>query len=69
VAIGEDSDFLDGQGDAFADLAEVLAAGGRTDEASSALEQAVERYERKGSVVSAGRARQRLMELQGTAPR
>ncbi|TML69517.1 MAG: adenylate/guanylate cyclase domain-containing protein, partial [Actinobacteria bacterium] len=52
VAIGEDSDFLDGQGDAFDDLAEVLVVVGKADEAAEALEQALERFERKGNVVS-----------------
>ena len=36
----------------------------RADEAAAALEQALERYERKGNVVSAQRARARLAELQ-----
>src|SRR2546430_17468099 len=54
VAIGEDSDFLDGQGDAFDDLAEVLVVRGKADAAAEALEQALERFERKGNVVSAG---------------
>lgn len=63
VAIGEDSDFLDGQGDAFDDLAEVLVVVGKADEAAEALEQALERFERKGNVVSAGRVRARLIEL------
>ena len=44
---------LDAQGDAYADLAEVLLLGGKRDEAAAALEQALERYERKGNLVSA----------------
>ena len=35
------------QGDALCDLAEVLAAAGRGDEAAAALEQALDRYERR----------------------
>ena len=60
---------LDRQGDAYADLAEVLVLAGRADEAVTALEQALERYERKGNIVSTQRARSRLAELQDAAPR
>jgi hypothetical protein len=42
---------------------------GRAEEAAEALEQALERYERKGNIVSAQRARARLAELQGPAAR
>ena len=63
VAIGDETDMLNAQGDANADLAEVLLLAGRADEAVAALEQAVERYERKGNLVSAQRARARLAEL------
>ena len=41
------------KGEANADLAEVLLLAGRRDEAVAALEQALERYERKGNLVSA----------------
>ena len=47
VAIAERTDGLNYQGDALCDLAEVLQAAGRTDEAAEALEQALDRYERK----------------------
>ncbi len=60
VAIGEDTDMLDAQGDTHADLAEVLSLAGRPKEAAEALEQALARYERKGNVVMAGRTRERL---------
>jgi tetratricopeptide (TPR) repeat protein len=63
VAIGEGTDFLEGQGDANADLAEVLLLGGKREAAAAALEAAVERYERKGNRVSAERARARLADL------
>jgi tetratricopeptide (TPR) repeat protein len=69
VAIGEDTDLLDAQGDAHADLAEVLSLAGKADEAAAALEQAVERYERKGNLVSTQRAQTRLAALQEAAPR
>jgi tetratricopeptide (TPR) repeat protein len=64
VAVCEETDMLDAQGDAYADFAEVLLLGGKTDEAVTALEQALERYERKGNLVMAGRARARLIALQ-----
>ncbi|HEX9416776.1 MAG TPA: adenylate/guanylate cyclase domain-containing protein [Gaiellaceae bacterium] len=67
VAIGEDTDWLDGQGDANADLAEVLSLAGRPQEAAEALEQALARYERKGNVVMAGRTRDRLSALRRQA--
>ena len=51
---------LNAQGDAYADLAEVLLLSGKADEAAAALEQALERYERKGNLVMAQRMRDRL---------
>jgi len=69
VAIGDETDRLDAQGDAYADLAEVLLLAGRAEEAAAALERALERYERKGNIVSAQRARARLAELQDPAAR
>ena len=53
VAIGEGTDALNWQGDANADLAEVLLLGGKAGEAAAALEQALDRYERKGNLVMA----------------
>ena len=67
VAIADATDWLKGQGDAYADLAEVLFLAGSHDAASVALEQALGRYERKGNLVSAARTRQRLAELRPTA--
>jgi class 3 adenylate cyclase len=64
VAVGDDTDWLNGQGDAYADLAEVLALGGSPEGAAQALEQALARYERKENVVMSERARARLAELQ-----
>ena len=66
VAKGEETDMLDAQGDTYADLAEVLALAGKP-EAAAALEQALRRFERKGSVVSAQRARDRLGELRAVS--
>jgi class 3 adenylate cyclase/tetratricopeptide (TPR) repeat protein len=68
VAIGEGTDFLNGQGDAMADLAEVLFFAGRVEDAAEVLEQAIARYERKGNVVMAARTRNRLAALREEAP-
>ena len=51
---------LNMQGDANADLAEVLLLGGKNGEATAALEHALDRYERKGNLVMARRTRDRL---------
>jgi class 3 adenylate cyclase/tetratricopeptide (TPR) repeat protein len=64
VAIGEGTDSLIGQGDANADLADVLLFAGRRDEATDALRHALERYERKGPLVLARRTLERLDGLQ-----
>ena len=68
IAIGQTTEFLNGQGDAYAALAEVLLLAGKPDEAAAALQQALERYERKENRVSAQRAQARLSELQAAAP-
>jgi class 3 adenylate cyclase/tetratricopeptide (TPR) repeat protein len=60
VAISETTDDLNAQGDAYADLAEVFLLIGKQEEATAALEQALERYERKGNLVMAGRTQDRL---------
>ncbi|HSC51532.1 MAG TPA: adenylate/guanylate cyclase domain-containing protein [Gaiellaceae bacterium] len=57
VALAEKTDLLNTQGDTLADLAEVLALAGRQAEAASVLEQAAERFERKGNVASLERVR------------
>ena len=69
VAICDETDMLDAQGDVYADLAEVLILTGKPTEAASALEQALERYKRKGNLVSTQRAQTRLVELRAAAPR
>ena len=66
VAISEDTDFLNGQADANADLAEVLELADRRVEAAMTLEHAVALYERKGNTVSAQRTRAKLTALQST---
>jgi class 3 adenylate cyclase/tetratricopeptide (TPR) repeat protein len=69
VGIGEETHLLNGQGNANADLAEVLLLTGKPDEAAAALEQALKHYERKGNRVSTQRAQTRLAELRAAAPR
>jgi tetratricopeptide (TPR) repeat protein len=55
------------QADAYYDLAEVLQAAGRRDEAAAAWQEALDRYERKGIIPLARRTRERLAALQETA--
>jgi tetratricopeptide (TPR) repeat protein len=64
VAIGEQTEMLNGQADAYADLGEVLALAGRQQEAGEALNEALRRYERKENFVMAERMRARLAELE-----
>ena len=60
VAFAEMTDVLNNQGDAFSDLAEVLSSAGKPEEARAALEQALDRYDRKRNLVAAARVRERL---------
>ncbi len=60
VAIVDRTDYLNGQADARADLADVLDLAGFTDQAAAARRTAFSLYERKGNVVSADRLRARL---------
>jgi class 3 adenylate cyclase/tetratricopeptide (TPR) repeat protein len=69
VARIERTDGLNYQGDALCDLAEVLHAAGRRDEAAAALGQALERYERKKNLAMTAQVRDRLVELHDAAPR
>jgi tetratricopeptide (TPR) repeat protein len=69
VAIGAQTDLLDAQGDAYADLAEVLLLSAKPDEAAAALDQALARYQRKGNLASTQNARKRFAELQDATPR
>jgi tetratricopeptide (TPR) repeat protein len=63
VAITEQTDAVDIQAAALHDLAEVLHAAGRADEAFATLEQALERYERKKNVAAAAQLRARAEVL------
>jgi tetratricopeptide (TPR) repeat protein len=68
VAVCERTDFLDAQGDVYADLAEVLSLCGRPQEAAAALGQAVACYEGKGNLVSSQHARARITALEDAEP-
>jgi len=50
------SDALDRRGEAMTCLAEILAAQGSREEAAPLLREAIEAYQQKGNVVSAGQA-------------
>jgi len=63
VAIVERTDALNFQGYALTDLAEVLRAAGHLREAASALEQALERYERKQNLAMVAQVRPKLAAL------
>jgi Tetratricopeptide repeat len=69
IAIVERTDQLTYQGDALCDLAEVLAAAGRTNEAAATFEQSLDRYERKKNLAMVAQVRHRLAELRAGAPR
>jgi len=68
VAVAAATDLLDSLGQAYTDLAEVLTLDGRQDAASAALSEAIACFDRKGSIVSAERARSRLAMLGSPAP-
>ena len=63
VAASEQTDSLDDQCRVLWDLAEVLAAAGRLDEAEAAFEQALDRCRRKKNLALARQVRERLVEL------
>ena len=68
VALAADTDYLNLQGDALTDLAEVLSLGGRSDESMSRSREALELYERKENLVSAGRVRAILEDIRTDQP-
>jgi hypothetical protein len=57
VALAEETDFLELQGDTLLDLADVLARRGDAENAAATAARAADRYAAKGDVVSARRAR------------
>jgi tetratricopeptide (TPR) repeat protein len=64
VRIAAETDYIVWGTDTLMDLAEVLRAAGRVDEAISAIQDALALYEAKGDVVSSAKARALLIELQ-----
>jgi len=60
VALGDTTDIVNMQGDAYADLGDVLLLSGNAGEAAAAFGKALELYERKGNLVMARRTRERL---------
>jgi tetratricopeptide (TPR) repeat protein len=63
LALIEQTDGFMWQGDAWCDLAEVLEAGGRRDEAIEAWREALDRYERKQVIPLARQVRERIAAL------
>jgi hypothetical protein len=68
VAFAAESDFFMFHCHALVALAEVLRLADRPAEAAAAVEEAVARFEQKGDLVSASRARAQLEKLRGAAP-
>ena len=62
LAIAESTDDVNGEGEVYDALSEVLLLGGKPDEAVVALEC----FEQKGNLVSAEHARERLREIEHT---
>jgi tetratricopeptide (TPR) repeat protein len=67
VEIATSTDYVDRQGSALRDLAEVMVAAGRIDEARVTLDQALETFTRKGATALAAKVRARLDELESLA--
>jgi tetratricopeptide (TPR) repeat protein len=65
IALAEQTDDVNMHADTLVDLAVVLVADGRPDEAADVLDQTIRLYEGKGNVVGAEAARQRRRELDG----
>jgi tetratricopeptide (TPR) repeat protein len=63
LAIAEPTEYLSLRAYAATSLAEVERLAGRPDNERAALEEALVLAERKGDVITAGRARERLAEL------
>jgi predicted ATPase/class 3 adenylate cyclase len=64
VSLAQRSDWLNTKALAYTDLADVLIADGRNEEAESYLEEALHLYEQKGNIPSATRVH-KLLENQG----
>ena len=57
VELAEQTDWLEGHGDALMSLAEVLSLAGRPQEAAATVHQALKLYDQKGNLVLAAKAR------------
>jgi class 3 adenylate cyclase/tetratricopeptide (TPR) repeat protein len=66
VRLAGGTEMLEGQALALSDLAEVLRLANRPAEAAAALREAIEIYEKKGNVVMATKAGERLSELEAS---
>jgi tetratricopeptide (TPR) repeat protein len=62
VAMANGTDIPGQRGDAYVGLADVLALGGKADEAAAALRDALGNYDAKGNVVMSRRIRERLRQ-------
>jgi tetratricopeptide (TPR) repeat protein len=67
VDLAEPTDWLTFQGDALCDLAEVLAAAGRVEEAADAYERALDRYGRKKNLAMVAQVQPRFDALRAGA--
>jgi class 3 adenylate cyclase/tetratricopeptide (TPR) repeat protein len=63
VSLAEETDMLNWQARALADLAEAYVAGERLDETRATLARAISLFERKGNTLAAEHARERLETL------
>jgi hypothetical protein len=63
LALAAATDMVNQQGNAYADLAEVLELAGEPAAAATALEQAIDHYARKGNLVLHARTEERLTAL------
>jgi class 3 adenylate cyclase/tetratricopeptide (TPR) repeat protein len=63
VSRADQTDQIDSQAEAYADLGEVLRLAGRSEEAVTQFNRAVQLYERKGNVVAAKRIRSLVVGL------
>ncbi len=63
VEIARQTGELNHEGDRYSDLAAVLRLAGKTPEAVEALRQAIQRWDLKGNVISAGKGRAELAAL------
>jgi class 3 adenylate cyclase/tetratricopeptide (TPR) repeat protein len=68
IELLEASDWVDGQGDGFMDLAEICRLRGHISKALEAVAQASARFAAKGNVVSARRAGKLARDLRATLP-